>query len=165
MLDRYTDGTAPVDVDGWFTTNDLGFVHDGQLHVVGRRDDVLVVAGRKLHAHDLEDAAAGAGIRPGSVQVVRGPDGHPVVLFEPEADAALDCAALGRLCAAVGGRVLEAGGVAPEAVLACPPGTLPRTPSGKPRRRVAEMWLRDGSLPILAADADQPVRRGSTATG
>ena len=101
MLDRYTDDTVPVGADGWLTTMDLGFVHDGELHVVGRRDDVLVVAGRQLHAHDLEDAAAVAGTRPGSVMVVRGPDGHPVVLFEPARDASLDPSALSRLCAAI----------------------------------------------------------------
>jgi fatty-acyl-CoA synthase len=158
MLDRYTDDTVPVDADGWFTTMDLGFLVDGELHVVGRRDDVLVVAGRKLHAHDLEDAAAGAGIRPGSVVVVPGRDGQPVVLFEPTGDTSLDRSALGRLCAVIAGRVLEAGGASPEAVLACRPGALPRTPSGKPRRRLAEQWWRDGSLPILATG---PVTPGS----
>ncbi len=156
MLDRYTDDSVPVGADGWLTTMDLGFVHDGELHVVGRRDDVLVVAGRKLHAHDLEDAAAAAGTRPGAVMVVRGVDGHPVVLFEPARDTSLDPSALNRLCAAIGGRVLEASGATPGAVLACRPGTLPRTPSGKPRRRVAERWLREGSLPILAVGPPAP---------
>jgi fatty-acyl-CoA synthase len=151
LLDRYTDHTVPMNADGWFTTMDLGFLVDGELHVVGRRDDVVVVAGRKLHAHDLEDAAGGAGTRPGSVMVVPASDGRPVVLFEPAGDAALSPAALAQLCAEIGERMLDASGAAPAAVLACPPGTLPRTPSGKPRRRMAEQWLRDGSLPTLAA--------------
>ena len=153
LLDGYTDGGTPLDEHGWFATADLGTVADGELHVVGRRDDVLVVAGRQHHAHDLEDAAAGAGVRPGAVVVVRGRGGGPVVLYEPvDRHAAA-------VTHAVAGRVLDACGVAPEAVVGCVPGSLPRTPSGKPRRRLAERRWRDGVLPVLPSPAELPPDR------
>lgn len=40
------DGSAPVDLDGWFTTGDLGEIGpDGRLVVLGRADDVVVSGG------------------------------------------------------------------------------------------------------------------------
>ena len=38
-------------------TGDLGFVHEGRLFIVGRLKDVLLLRGRTLHAHDLEELA------------------------------------------------------------------------------------------------------------
>jgi len=154
LLERYTDGSVPVDEQGWLATNDLGVVVDGQLHVVGRCDDVLVIAGRNLHAHDLEDAAAGRGVRPGAVMVVRGERGGPVVLFEPERGDAVDR----ETRRAISARLLDAAGVRPEAVVACAPGSLPRTPSGKPRRRLAERWWRECRLRVLAEREATPDR-------
>jgi len=43
-----------VDSDGWFNTGDIGVVLDDQLFVFGRIDDVLIIAGRKIYAGDIE---------------------------------------------------------------------------------------------------------------
>jgi len=40
-------------------TGDLGALLDGQLYVVGRRRDLLIVAGRNFYPHDVESAATG----------------------------------------------------------------------------------------------------------
>lgn len=41
----------------WFATDDLGEVDaDGRLHVLGRRDDVIVTGGLKVHPRVVEDA-------------------------------------------------------------------------------------------------------------
>ncbi|HSH79415.1 MAG TPA: SDR family NAD(P)-dependent oxidoreductase, partial [Herpetosiphonaceae bacterium] len=41
--------------DGWLRTGDQGFLIGGRLSVTGRTKDVIVVSGRKHHAHDLEE--------------------------------------------------------------------------------------------------------------
>ena len=42
--------TAERLADGLYNTRDRGFVQDGQLYVLGRTDDLLIVNGRNLHA-------------------------------------------------------------------------------------------------------------------
>lgn len=52
--------------DGWYGTRDIGFLQDGELHVCGRMEDLIIVAGRNLYAHDIEACIASIdGVRPG----------------------------------------------------------------------------------------------------
>jgi acyl-CoA synthetase (AMP-forming)/AMP-acid ligase II len=41
-------------VESFFRTGDLGFIHDGELYVLGRYDDVIVLAGRNHYPQDIE---------------------------------------------------------------------------------------------------------------
>lgn len=51
---------------GWFHTRDRGRLVGGTLQVAGRLDDMLVVNGRKCHAHDIEAAIDALGLtKPG----------------------------------------------------------------------------------------------------
>jgi fatty-acyl-CoA synthase len=52
------DLTAIAIVDGWFHTGDLGFYLDGELFVVGRKKDLLIVGGENLYPQDIEDIVA-----------------------------------------------------------------------------------------------------------
>ncbi|MBK1661335.1 AMP-binding protein [Paracraurococcus ruber] len=54
--------------DGGFPTGDLGVILDGEAFVLGRLKEVIIVAGRNLHAGDVE-AVAGAvpGAKPGRI--------------------------------------------------------------------------------------------------
>lgn len=40
--------------DGWLRTGDLGLVADGELYVVGRVKDMVIVGGVNYHAEDIE---------------------------------------------------------------------------------------------------------------
>jgi acyl-CoA synthetase (AMP-forming)/AMP-acid ligase II len=52
--------------NGWYGTGDIGFLQDGELHVCGRMEDLIIVAGRNLYAHDIEACIASiGGVRPG----------------------------------------------------------------------------------------------------
>jgi acyl-CoA synthetase (AMP-forming)/AMP-acid ligase II len=42
--------------EGWYSTRDLGFLHQGALYVTGRLDDLLIVHGVNYYAHDIEFA-------------------------------------------------------------------------------------------------------------
>ena len=37
-----------------YRTRDLGFIHDGELYVLGRRDDLIISNGRNYFAHEIE---------------------------------------------------------------------------------------------------------------
>ena len=63
---RRPDVTAEAVRDGWFHTGDLGYIADGELYVCGRRSDVIILAGRKIHPEDIELIAdAVEGVAPG----------------------------------------------------------------------------------------------------
>ncbi len=50
----------------WHMTGDLGFLHEGNLYVTGRKGDIIIVRGKKFHAFDIEHIVGGvAGIKPG----------------------------------------------------------------------------------------------------
>ena len=42
--------------DGWYMTGDLGFTDAGEVFVCGRIDDLLIINGRNIYAHDVEYA-------------------------------------------------------------------------------------------------------------
>lgn len=42
--------------EGWYLTGDLGFTIDGEVFVCGRMDDLMIVNGRNIYAHDVEYA-------------------------------------------------------------------------------------------------------------
>ncbi|HBT69812.1 MAG TPA: hypothetical protein DEB63_18220 [Agrobacterium sp.] len=44
--------------DGWYHTGDLGFRYDGKLYVTGRIDDLVIVRGKNIYAHDVEELAS-----------------------------------------------------------------------------------------------------------
>jgi acyl-CoA synthetase (AMP-forming)/AMP-acid ligase II len=39
---------------GWFATGDLGFFHQGELYITGRRRELIIVNGQNYYAHDIE---------------------------------------------------------------------------------------------------------------
>ena len=54
--------------DGWFLTGDLGFLMDGELFVVGRKKDLIIVGGKNLYPEDIEDVCSRVtGVIPGRV--------------------------------------------------------------------------------------------------
>lgn len=46
-IERYWNGDDIRDADGFYPTGDMGAIVDGELHVTGRRRDVLIQAGKK----------------------------------------------------------------------------------------------------------------------
>jgi acyl-CoA synthetase (AMP-forming)/AMP-acid ligase II len=122
---------------GWLRTGDLGFVHEGELYVVGRARDVIIKGGRNYHAPDLERVAAtGAGVRAegvaafGRASEATGTDDVVLVVETLERDPA----ARERIAREVRGEVLATLGVRVDEVRLCRIGAVPRTTSGKIRR-------------------------------
>ncbi|WP_404421985.1 AMP-binding protein [Nibricoccus sp. IMCC34717] len=58
--------TAKKLINGWYYTGDIGFMMNGELYVVGRTNDLLIVHGKNFYAHEIEDIAnRTVGIHPG----------------------------------------------------------------------------------------------------
>src|SRR5439155_21300391 len=54
--------------DGWYYSGDYGFVNDGDYYVVGRKKDIIIVAGNNVYPEDVEDVVGKVeGIIPGRV--------------------------------------------------------------------------------------------------
>jgi fatty-acyl-CoA synthase len=125
------DATADALRDGWLWTGDLGYLADGELFITGRRKSVLIRAGRKFHATDLEAAAERVpGVRRGcsaafSVDVA--PREQLVLVVERTRAAADDVAGLERR---VADAVAESEGLRPDRVVAVPARSVPKTSSG-----------------------------------
>jgi acyl-CoA synthetase (AMP-forming)/AMP-acid ligase II len=64
---EYCGGPGDVFRDGWVRTRDRGRVEAGALHLVGRLDDVINVAGQKVDPVEVEEVLAGL---PGVKEVV-----------------------------------------------------------------------------------------------
>jgi acyl-CoA synthetase (AMP-forming)/AMP-acid ligase II len=65
---NYPEKTAEVMHDGWYYSGDYGFMHDGECFVIGRRKDVIIIAGNNVFPEDVEDAVGRIlGVIPGRV--------------------------------------------------------------------------------------------------
>ncbi len=132
--------------EGEFITEDLGLLHNGELYVLGRTDDVLNVGGRKLHARDVESLLCDVpGVRVGCCVLidVPGPTGDRpsvVVLAEPDTHTVQAAS----LASTLKRRVFETAGIRLSECVLVTRGSLPKTPSGKVQRfRCREMLLGD----------------------
>jgi long-chain acyl-CoA synthetase len=128
----WPDGAGGPDAEGWFQTPDVGFLDaDGDLHLVDRSSDLVIVNGFNVYPHEVDQVLCElAGVVDAAVVGV--PDDRTgeavkaVVVAEPgagvtEADVRAHCAA--RLARFKVPAVIEFVDV------------LPRTPTGKVARR------------------------------
>ena len=124
------DGTGP-----FLRTGDLGFVHGGELFITGRIKEVLVIRGRNIFPHDIEDAAQrGDGrLRPGcgAAFAIDTGDGELPVVVQEVRDESDD---LDAIVAGIRSRVTATLGVELGGIALVPARTIPKTTSGKLRR-------------------------------
>lgn len=154
---RLDDGRGP-----FLRTGDLGFSRGGQLYVLGRLGDRMVIRGRNVHPEDVEVTveAVDPSIRPGcavAFAVEEGGEARMVVLAERVGSD--DPAPL---AARVVGAVSTAHGVRPWRVEFVDARSLPKTSSGKRMRRaVRRAWLA-GELAVHEGGAAgaRPAARG-----
>jgi fatty-acyl-CoA synthase len=53
------DLTAKALQGGWYWSGDLGFRLDGELYVIGRKNDLIIVAGKNIYPQDIEEIVYG----------------------------------------------------------------------------------------------------------
>jgi acyl-CoA synthetase (AMP-forming)/AMP-acid ligase II len=151
LLDRYLGTELHLTADGYFPTRDLGMLEGGELFVLGRSDEVIIVAGRNVYPADIEAAVPEPTVRRGCVAAVEAPGGGVAIVAEPRAHG-LPSAELTKACRLIRSAVARQLGVAPVTVAFVPRGSLPKTPSGKLRRVSIKRELTQGDAVLTRED-------------
>jgi len=136
-------------------TGDLGAMVDGELFVLGRIKDLIIIRGRNLYAQDIEatvadshtalaaDSTIAFGIEHGAEE--------KLVIVHGLARTALRNLDAASVFAAIRQAVVETHEVDPHAIVLVRPASLPRTTSGKLQRlKTREMFTTD-SLAVVEA--------------
>ena len=130
------EATARALRDGRLHTGDLGYLAGGELYLVGRIKDMVIIGGRNLFPEDVERCAERvSGVRKGNAVVFgvttrRGKERLVLV-----GETRLSCPhAAGETARAISSAVRGEIGVPVREVVLVPAGSLPKTSSGKKRR-------------------------------
>jgi acyl-CoA synthetase (AMP-forming)/AMP-acid ligase II len=150
QLSRYIGAELSLTDDGYFVTGDIGLMDGGELFVMGRGDEAIVVAGHNVFPDDIERAVHHESIRRSCIAAVAAPDGGLAVVVEP--NAIMSVAELEAACRGI--RTATAGqtGWSPATVAFVPRGSLPKTPSGKLRRLAIAQSLAAGEGLLARVD-------------
>jgi fatty-acyl-CoA synthase len=147
---RKPEATAAITLEGgWLDSGDLAYRAAGEVHICGRRKDLIIKGGRNLVPQEIEEAAAGVeGVRRGCVVALglANPALGTESLVVVAETRATDAGERERLAAAVTAHVADAVGVPPDEVILVAPGSVPKTSSGKVRRAATLDLVRAGTI-------------------
>jgi acyl-CoA synthetase (AMP-forming)/AMP-acid ligase II len=142
----------------YLRTGDVGFVDGGELFVTGRLKDLIVVRGRNIHPHDIEDAASASdravGAHGAAFALGATADGTDRVVLVQELRRHYD-GELGEIASRIRSGVLASTGVTIDRVVLVRSRRVPLTSSGKVRRRECRRQLLGGELDPLV-DVEGP---------
>ncbi|MGE2725266.1 AMP-binding protein [Mycolicibacterium pulveris] len=140
---------SPGTPDGpWLRTGDLGFIHDGELFIVGRIKDLLIVRGRNHYPEDIE--ATVQQLTGGRVAAIAVPENGTetlVTVIELKKPAGSYSAVKSDVTSAIS----NVHGLSVEDLVLVAPGSIPTTTSGKIRRAACVEQYRQGGFVRLDA--------------
>ncbi|MFC5751240.1 AMP-binding protein [Actinomadura rugatobispora] len=149
---------------GFLRTGDLGAVHAGELYIVGKLDERLVIGGRVIHPEAIEQQVRRLGGPPArrihKVFTIPLPDGEIAVVLELDGDAA-DPEDATRLTSAVRARLVGYLGLPVADVVIVPCGTLcGLSEGGLSHELMCHLFAADALGPVLEEPgrADAPAR-------
>jgi fatty-acyl-CoA synthase len=160
------EATAERLYEGEVATRDLGFLHDDELYLVGRSDDILSIGGRKVYAQEIEAAVgSSSGVRRGCCTIIDVPGSgatHLTMLLELRDG----CTDFEEIAAAAARTATAKAGINLSECVFLEKGALPKTPTGKIQRyRCRELLLRDDLSPIrrvwMAGRSSAPRQRAT----
>jgi thioester reductase-like protein len=138
----------------YLRTGDLGAVIDGNLYVLGRIKEMIIVRGRNHYAQDLEETAASADPLLGHDRTVafaiEGRSAEQLVLVHELTRSALRAFDAPAVAAAMREAVVQVHEIAVAAIVFVKPASLPRTTSGKLQRGRARQLFQAGELAEVA---------------
>jgi acyl-CoA synthetase (AMP-forming)/AMP-acid ligase II len=116
--------------DGWYRTGDYGFFDGDELYVTGRKDDVIIVRGRNIYAHDVEEIVNSLGRTRAGRCVTIGLDdatGTQQMIIIAESNGIVDESVV----PTINKKIVESIGVSPRDIVIVDRNTLVKTSSGK----------------------------------
>ncbi len=133
------DATRAAFHRGWLLTGDLGFLHQGEVYVIGRKKDLIIVGGKNIFPQDLENLAYTVeGIHPGRAAafgLMNAELGTEEVVLVAEMEAGLDAPEIVReLEHKIRLAVIQGSEVTPRVVKVVKPPWILKTSSGKTAR-------------------------------
>ncbi|MFC4050203.1 fatty acyl-AMP ligase [Actinomadura syzygii] len=148
---RTSGGDGP-----YLRTGDLGFRFDGELYVTGRIKDLIIVNGRNIHAHDVEEVAQDVhpAVLATAAFTVDGGDAEHVVLVQEISTRAAAGTPLDELASLVKAKVARAFDLPALSVVLAGRGTVRRTTSGKMQRGLTREAFLGGDAAALAGDLE-----------
>jgi fatty acid CoA ligase FadD28 len=147
------DRSAGTPEGPWLRTGDLGFISDGELFIVGRIKDLLIVHGRNHSPDDIELTVQE--ITGGRVAAISVADGHSeklvaVIELKNRGDSHAEVAEkLLTVRQEVASAIFTAHGLAAGDLVLVAPGSIPITTSGKVRRAACGELYRNGQFDRL----------------
>ncbi|HWF70562.1 MAG TPA: AMP-binding protein [Mycobacterium sp.] len=135
---RLVDASPGTPQEPWLRTGDLGVISDGDLFIIGRIKDLLIVDGRNHYPDDIEATIQEiTGGRVAAISVPNDRSEQLVAVVELKKRGSSDDEALHRLDTVkreVASAVLKLHGLPLADLVLVPPGSIPITTSGKVRR-------------------------------
>lgn len=155
MREYYNDPEttrAVLSPEGWLDTGDMGYMKNGDIYIVGRAKDMIIVNGRNHWPQDIEWAAEQIdGVKTGDAAAISVPGENseevPMILVQCRHS---DPAERAKFIDAMKRHVHKVTGVNCMIELV-PPRSLPRTSSGKLSRVKARNEYLSGGLQALAS--------------
>jgi fatty acid CoA ligase FadD21 len=132
----------------WLRSGDLGFIFDGELFIVGRIKDLLIIRGRNHYPEDIEATVQQlTGGRVAAISVPVNSTEKLVTIVELKKPSDSDDSAmhwLSRIKTDVTSAISNAHGLSVGDVVLVAPGSIPTTTSGKIRRAAcADQYCQD----------------------
>ena len=147
---------SPGTPDGpWLRTGDLGFISDGELFIVGRIKDLLIIRGRNHYPEDIEATVqeiTGGRVAAISVPVNSTEKLVTVIEVKKRGDSTVEAMHwLSGVKSDVTSAISNAHGLNVGDLVLVPPGSIPTTTSGKIRRAACVEQYRQDQFTRLDA--------------
>lgn len=144
---RDPDATERTFGGGWLKTGDLGYLANGNVYIVGRKKDIIIINGRNYDPQRIEWLVDDvSGVRKGSSVAFSKPglsSEELIVVLEARTASDTEREALKE---SVKQRIVEQMQLTPTDVVVCPMGSLPKTSSGKLQRSKTRQQYLDGTV-------------------
>ncbi|MBW4630462.1 MAG: amino acid adenylation domain-containing protein [Iphinoe sp. HA4291-MV1] len=151
--------------DGWFTTGDLGFLHQGCLTITGRQKDIIIINGLNYYSHEIESAVeelSGVEVSFTAAVAVRGAFDHTDKLAIFFSSAIADEAEVVNLTKEIRSQVVQNIGVNPDYVVPVEKSAIPKTAIGKIQRQQLRKSFEAGEFNDILKQLD--IRTGNANT-
>lgn len=154
---RQQEQTQDITHEGWLDTGDLGYLHENELYITGRKKDIIIKAGRNLYPDEIEEITSlvpfvrkGCVIAFGAMREKWETEKLIIVAETKEKNTQL----LKNIKAQIFEKVATVLGVIPDEVILVSSKTIPKTSSGKLQRQACKQAylnnkLTQSHLPVM----------------